>query len=115
MRWMLFSASGNCRFVTGDAPVAYVDPTLRPQERRPVGLMHQNVELTFPLSKDMAILAHWTKAEDQFERVSNSTVKAINMRTIQNADRFVFGSERSEGMAKLVVKHHGQGLRIHVG
>jgi uncharacterized protein DUF4238 len=115
MHWMVFIASGSYRFVTGDAPVVYLAPTKGPADRRPVGLVHRNVELTFPLSMDIALLAHWTDAGDEFQRISDRTVKAINMRTIQNADRFVFGSEPSEGLSKLVVKHHGHGLRIRVG
>ena len=59
MYWIFLHARGRYRLVTSDNPVTYADPTHNPTSRIGVGLKTPNVEVTFPITQKLALLAGW--------------------------------------------------------
>ena len=107
MYWTYLFAKGRYRFITSDNPVSYADPTHDPKALHGVGLATRNVEVTFPVTQEMAIFASWDDGGNLYQRATEATVRAINVRTIANARRFVYSSFPDEGFAKLVWEYTG--------
>lgn len=82
MHWTYLLTKGRYRFVTSDNPVAYTDPAHDPQSPYGVGLAHPNVEVTFPITQELALFAGWKDWEKLYRRATDATVKALNIRTI---------------------------------
>lgn len=114
MKWTFVKATDEYKFLTGDNPLFYCDPTHDPNSFYGVGLLNKNVEVTFPISKDLALFASW-KGKEGYIQAKNKLVKDINRRTVLAALRFVFSSERSDGINKLVQKHKNSSPGIRVG
>ncbi len=113
MGWTILTSDGY-RFITSDNPLSYDDPTHDPRSPLGIGLLNKNVRLTFPVTKEFALFATWSKQGDGYLKASNKLVRAINQRTIQSALKFVFSSERSEGLNNLVQKQKGSSPRLKV-
>lgn len=113
MKWTILISEGY-RFITSDNPLSYDDPTHDPRSPFGIGLLSKNIRLTFPITKEMALFATWSKQGDGYLKASNKLVRAINRRTIQSALKFVFSSERSEGLNNLVQKLKGSSPRLRV-
>lgn len=102
MKWLFLRATDDYKFLTGDNPVFYCDPTHDPNSPYGVGLANENIELTFPLSRDLALFARWRGKDLEYRPGKNNTVKAINRRTVLAALRFVFSSQKSDSVNRLV-------------
>lgn len=113
MKWMFLIATDDYKFVTSDNPLFYFDPTHNPTFLRGVGLLNKNVELTFPISKDLALLGTWENLEG-YVQINNNRVKAINRRTVVSAKRFVFSSQKSDGFNNLVQKYKDVAPRMEL-
>ena len=104
MKWRFLRATDEYKFVTCDNPVYRIDPNPGPPPFDGVGLLNRNIEVTFPVSKDLTILCKWEGVE-QYIQTNNNQVKVINRRTISSASRFVFASVKLEGLNRLVQKY----------
>ncbi|MDD5431650.1 MAG: DUF4238 domain-containing protein [Candidatus Omnitrophica bacterium] len=114
MKWRFIKATNDYKFMTGDNPLRYFDPTHNPHSFYGVGLANKNIEVTIPLSKDMAAFGSWERSEGYFQG-SNQHVKHINRMTVIASRRFVFAHNKSEIIDKFVKKYKGSHLVIKVG
>jgi hypothetical protein len=115
MTWVLLGSHGRIRYVTSDNPVTYVDPAVHPRSPRPVGLMNRTIEVTFPLSSSMALMAGWPGGGGiHRRRATENTVRQINRRTAAGASRFVYAAEKSDQLMNLVMKFKDSGVRWEV-
>jgi hypothetical protein len=95
MTWR-FLVSKDSGFLTGDNPIFY------PKD---IGLKDIRAELSFPISKDVALLATWPVDKDcQFRSAKESAVKEINRRTVSFALRYVFYHRYEQWIINLVNK-----------
>jgi hypothetical protein len=107
MHWTFLLAKGRYSFVTSDNPLAYADPTHDPKSPYGVGLGHSNVEITFPITQELALFAGWKDSGSIYQRATDATVQAVNRRTIKNAQRFIYAPFCDEGFSKLVWRLSG--------
>ncbi|HHT9133944.1 MAG TPA: DUF4238 domain-containing protein [Candidatus Avalokitesvara rifleensis] len=112
IRWEFIKASKEYRFLTGDNPLLYCDPTSR--KGLGVGLMNNNIEVSIPLSKDLLALGTW-KGLEGYRDATNYEIKELNRRTVSAALRFVFSSERSEALKRFIAENRGSGPGWIVG
>lgn len=113
MKWTFIKSTEEYKFLTGDNPLFYCDPTHDPNSFYGVGLLNKNVEVTFPISKDLALFASW-KGETGHIQGKNKIVKEINRRTVLSALRFVFSSEKSDIINKFIQKYVGSAPKMKV-
>src|SRR5262249_7492331 len=64
MQWVVVQPTARSAFVTGDNPLSYVAPRRDPAAAGMVGLLHRDIELTFPIARDRALIA---RSNDKFE------------------------------------------------
>ncbi len=86
-------------FITSDNPCVMVDPVGEAEFGRGTfgaapGFVKKHIELTLPLSKNMALLCGWKLEHDCFYiTVPEGQVKNINLRTKRHAD-YVIGHDK---------------------
>jgi len=115
MTWNFFKATDRFKFLTSDNPLYYDDPTHDPGSFYGVGLAHKNTEVTFPISREIAFFGTWRRdLKEGFGQAHHELVKTINRRTVISASRFIFASEKSDGIKKLAQKYKNPGLMIQV-
>lgn len=113
MKWAFFETSDNEYFLTCDNPLYYMDPTYKPGSFYGVGLMNKKLEITFPLSKNLALLATW-EGLTGYHHTTPKIRETFNRRTIIAAQNFVFAPENSVELSKAVKKFKGSSPRIRV-
>jgi hypothetical protein len=114
MRWAFLKATDQYKFLSGDNPLYYLDPTHNLRSFNGVGLFDKNIEVTLPLSKEMCAFGSWKHKEDYIQ-AKNQWIKNINRRTAIASLRFVFASERSESIKDFVMKYKGSSPKMRVG
>jgi len=113
MDWLFGEATDKHKFLTCDNPVFYCDPKRSSRSLSGTGLFNEDVEVTFPVSRDIVFIGTWKKASS-YRKLDNSLVKEINRRTVVSALRFVFSSQYSEGIHRLVQKHQDSAPTMRV-
>jgi len=113
MNWAFLEATEDYKFVTSDNPLSFFDPTRGPKFFYGVGLLNRNIEITFPISKDLMFLGTWKQSEG-YKKFSNKLVKDMNRRTVISALRFVFASEYSDTLNRFVQKYKDSAPRVEV-
>lgn len=113
MKWAFFKATDNDKFVTSDNPLFRVDPTYQEGLLSGMGLLNKNIEVTLPISKDLTFLGTWGKSEGYYQ-ADNDFIKEVNRRTIISALRFVFASQNSNELNKLVQKYKNNAPKMKV-
>ena len=108
MYWTFLVAKGGYSFVTSDNPLAYANPMHDPKSSYGVGLGHQNVEVTFPITQKLALFAGWKDSGSLYQKVTDATVQTVNRRTIKNAQRFIYAPFYDEGFSRLVWRTSGE-------
>jgi Protein of unknown function (DUF4238) len=125
MRWDLLKSEDE-PFLTSDNPVTYVDPTNR-DGLMGTALLAKGVELTFPISPTMCLLATHNKGfydcvvkesargvrnaalnhipETFYRSVLPAVVRQINRRTVWKATRYVFSSRNQAPIRRFIAKH----------
>ncbi|MBL7131062.1 MAG: DUF4238 domain-containing protein, partial [Candidatus Omnitrophica bacterium] len=53
MKWAFLRATDDYKYMTGDNPLQYIDPTHNPRSFYGVGLANKNIEVSLPLSKEI--------------------------------------------------------------
>lgn len=104
MRWRFFRCLGEAGFITSDNPSFLHDPTIDPQSfYNGTGFHNRNVELTFPVTRNIALVGSWNKGDiEGFYEPPAALVDAINFRTILAAQRFVYVAKSSGFVRKTV-------------
>ncbi len=99
MRWS-WLVSDDEAFVTSDEPIAIFDRKAT-SLYRPGFMSSDSAEFTFPLSRNVCLYCTW-RGTAGVAKINAHSVRQINRRTISWATRYVYASERSEGLAGLV-------------
>ncbi len=107
MRWRFLKATDDYKFLSGDNPLFYFDPTHNPNSFYGVGLANKNIEVTLPLSIDIMAFGTWKSGGSGYVQLKNNTIKQVNRRTGSSTLKFVFASKKSEKIKKFVMKYKG--------
>jgi hypothetical protein len=86
MGWRIATSDPPNFFITSDRPVAVIDPSYRGGFWG-VGLANQDVEVTIPLSRTVALIAGWKYPGKGPAEAPVGLVEQINIRTSQSATR----------------------------
>jgi hypothetical protein len=105
MRWTVMRTSGQHFFVTSDNPVSFKVPRDFQNRLSGNGLMHPEVEVTFPLSSATCLLATWKAGVPTRCDVEPEHVKHANRVRSVYARRFLFARERDSGILRLAMKY----------
>lgn len=112
--WHFAVPAEGMTFVTSDNPIFFQAPEeYREQVGNELGPMHPASELTLPLRKDLLLIfspsIRYTKRQTNL--LNNTSVildkadtKNINKRTTWAAERYVYSSEKSKALARMVGK-----------
>jgi hypothetical protein len=106
MMWEFLIANSDIKYITSDNPVYFCRP---PYEKEPpftFGLSNKNIEVTFPISKEIALLCSWKKDSQAFRKANNNSIRMVNRRAVIAAKRFVYSSTANEGIRKLIDKYN---------
>jgi hypothetical protein len=114
MKWAFLKAGNDYKFLAGDNPLYYFDPTHDHNSFYGVGLANDNIEVTLSLSKDICAFGSW-KHREGYMQVNNQLIKHINRRTVIAARRYVFASTDSEVLKNFVIKYKNSAPRLKVG
>ena len=114
MRWVLLKAKNPRYFITSDNSVVFEVPRRHNQPFYGGGLLHNKVELTFPLSLDTCLLATWHEDLPAHFAVNAETVRSLNRLRAIYAKRFLFGPRRDSGIQSLGAKYKDErpGMQI---
>jgi hypothetical protein len=114
--WFYLKATDRVKFLTSDNPLSYHDPTRKRGSYWPEGLADENTEVTFPISKELALVATRRKGVGPgYVPVSHQVVKDINRRTVMSALRFVYSSQKSGALNRLVQRYVNSASKMGVG
>jgi Protein of unknown function (DUF4238) len=92
--WYLLRAEGERRFVLGDDPVAFFDPS-KPETPGGLGFATSRVESTLPLSPTTCLLLRKEVRGQMGELgVGDRSVRHINLRTYAHAEQCIWGSRQ---------------------
>lgn len=114
MKWTFIKATPDYKFLTGDNPLYYSDPTHDRRSFYGVGLANKNIEVTFPISQDCCAFGSWHGKEGYLQG-TNQLVKGLNQRTVIASLRFIFASEKSEVLNSFVKKYKNSSPKLRVG
>ncbi len=93
MRWAFAIAPEGATFPTTDFPVFWTDPTAKPPDVG-VGLAAPNIQLTFPISPKLCLLASWRGCEGML-KISRELFEKVNQHIRYPTSRFAFSQTRS--------------------
>ncbi len=91
MVWTFLIAKGT-PFITGDAPAT--KSSAKVDLRRPVGLSDSDIEVTFPISPGVCLLARWT-GDLTVREVGDAQVARVNRDRVRYAYEQVFASSEA--------------------
>ena len=111
MKWSFWEATEDYKYLTSDNPLYYFDRTA--PSNAGVGLINRNIEVYFPVSRDIMFLGFWHNVQG-YRRSNNSQVKDWNKNTIIFATRFVFSPQYSQGINKIVQKYINSAPKIEL-
>lgn len=105
MTWLFLKATESYNFLSCDNPLVYFDPTHDRRSPYGVGLLNKNIEVTFPITKDIAFHGTWQKDRKiNYLQSNNEMIKIINRRTVMSAARFVYCSKKSRVIQEFIQK-----------
>jgi len=114
MKWCFVGATDEYKFPTCDNPFFFCDPTHDHRSFYGVGLLAKNTEISFPISRNWLLSGTWEGREGQING-TNALVKEFTRRTVCSAQRYVFASEKSESLNRMVQKYVRSAPRIQIG
>ena len=92
MKWTVVRASDDLRFLTGDSPVTWIDPTLPPPFC--YGLQARHIEVPFPVGPKVLLLGTW-EGSDISTEANDPMVREFNTRRAFFADRYVYANSQT--------------------
>lgn len=98
MCWEIIPVSEGMQFVTSDCPAHFFEW---------MGLSDPEVEFTFTLSSDYALVAHRQRGLSGIryrQRTGSQITKEINRRILRYSSRFVFSRDREDWIGKSLAK-----------
>jgi Protein of unknown function (DUF4238) len=96
MMWRFLCYDREIGFITGDNPVFFFEG---------IGIGHPQSELTFPISKRIALYASWrTDLPEGYFPASKEGVREINRRTANNTTRYIFYSSNDRRVSNMAVR-----------
>ena len=105
MLWYFLCAPHGSFFVTSDDPVCCWAPADKRGLWGTVGPDNTHVEITFPLSRGVCAFASWQHTPSVlYETLQAKAVDAINLRTVLNGFRYVFGPRHDAEIQSLNLK-----------
>jgi len=110
MKWAFLKATDDQKFLTGDNPLSYIDPTHDHRSFYGVGLANKKIEVSLPLSKDICAFGGWnldSKLSGKYLQIKKEMVKDLNRRTAMSSKRFIFAHYISESLDGFVKKYKG--------
>lgn len=113
MKWAYIKSTDEYKFLTGDNPFYYIDPTYNPKSFYGFGLVNKNIEVTFPLSQNLCAFGSW-RGKEGYAQGNNQLVKNINRRTVIASLRFIFASQRSDIIKDFVKKYKNSSPKLVV-
>ncbi|MEK6725694.1 MAG: DUF4238 domain-containing protein [Deltaproteobacteria bacterium] len=117
MKWAFIRATDRFSFLTSDNPFFFHDPSPSSSSFwRGVGLLNENVEVTFPISKELALIATWKDSmTEMYIQGSHELARTINRCSVAAAHRAVYASEKSDALLRLVRKFANDRPTVAVG
>lgn len=104
MHWSVMVAPEGRYFITSDNPFVRTMPE-RHQGLMRGGFLDKHIEVTFPLSPERCLLAHWKKEQPNLGSLPREGVKAVNRLRAVYAERFLYGPHRDAGITALARKY----------
>jgi hypothetical protein len=98
-------------FILSDNPLVLTDVGEGPAQ--PLGIRNPNIEITMPLSPTMVAVARWD-GPFGYGAIDKDSISDVNKRTIEQAQRFVYASYRSDELLEKVVASQGKQARVRV-
>jgi hypothetical protein len=96
MTWRILVCDGGSTLITSDNPVFYFERW---------GFASRNSEVSFPISKDVALWAGWTKGRDMsYCQARKQDFMEFNCRTASAAMRFLFGPVKENWVLRVAKK-----------
>ena len=93
MTWECWHAPGGKQLIIGDSPILFDESS---------GIGQPRAELIFPIRSDAALVATWRIGPRwQHRKLTAQQSKAINLRTAQSADRWVFAQRNEQWVMAL--------------
>jgi hypothetical protein len=93
MGWTFLKSGAPDFFITSDSPFCLINPVSKGEFYK-TGLDHQNVEISMPLSRNLAFLAGWKTNGRRWLPASEHLVAQINYRTACFASRELIAPKR---------------------
>lgn len=106
MNWAFLETHSRFSLVTCDNPIFYNDPFRDNQSIYGLGLATKTVELTLPVTKNIALLMTWDNNKQGYYKINQETAKSINHRTIASADRFIYAGTMTDELKKIINKYN---------
>lgn len=106
MNWAFLETHSRFSLVTCDNPIFYNDPFRDNQSIYGLGLATKTVELTLPVTKNIALLMTWDNNKQGYYKINQETAKSINHRTIASADRFIYAGTMTNELKKIINKYN---------
>jgi hypothetical protein len=88
MGWTFLVSQPPNYFITSDYPFSMLDPTNENQAYGH-GLAFKNVEVSLPLTRNLALFAGWQSKGTRWLPASQRIVKQVNLRSMLSASRFL--------------------------
>ena len=104
LKWRFLISRIKYKYVTCDNPIFYyseIDQNTIQGDR----ILNKNVEMTFPLSKNVALLAMREKLQEGYCDAHRQSIKAINKRTVWGAKNYIYTSFRDNTFLNFVIKN----------
>jgi len=122
--WHFAAPANGMTFITSDNPVYFQAPEeYRKEVGHYLGPMHPFSEVTLPLRKDILLIFSPSvkRTPSQYNLINCTSVQLdkedtrnINKRTALAAAQYVYSSEKSEALARMVAKLKGSSQRVVV-
>jgi hypothetical protein len=114
MKWCFLDVPmGDPDLIIGDHPVTLFDDGPDDGKSRTLGIKNPHIEIAIPLSKRMAAFARW-HGPVSYGELLPSSVNTMNLRTLYQAQQFVFASINSSELLDDALKVKGMGPKVHI-
>lgn len=103
-KWRFLFSKSDLKYITSDNPIYYYsknDQNTIQGDR----ILNKNVEMTFPLSKNVALVAMKEKLQDGYSDANSQTIRSINKRTVWGAKNNIYASFKDDTFSSFVQKN----------